>query len=81
MKELLIRSLLKWLAGITAEQWRAAIAAVVSVADVFDDDDSPALKKERWRELMERRLPGVAGWAMNLLREMAVAWAKKKGLA
>jgi hypothetical protein len=72
MKLAIIKYLLKYLAGISATQWTVAIQAVLAAAKSFKDSSA----KSNWVTDLLRN-EGVQGWAANLLREVAVAYAKK----
>lgn len=72
MKLTLLKYLLKWLAGISADQWKIAIQAVLVAAKDFNDSSS----KRDW-VLKTLRNANVTGWAANLLTEVAVSYAKK----
>lgn len=72
MKLTLLKYLLKWLAGISAEQWTIAIQAVIDASKSFKESPD----KKAWVVSLLRS-EGVQGWASNMLTEVAVAYAKK----
>lgn len=78
MKEFLIKTILSWLAGITAEQWKAAVARVIAIAQIATSDS--ANKQARFAIFMRDFSRDTPDWAVNLLRETAVAYARKKKL-
>lgn len=77
MKEFFIRSILNFLFGLKPEQWRAALDAVKALAlrrDITNDDRAAhfvAYFKKEW--------PGLKGWIIETIRNLAVAYARKKG--
>lgn len=77
MKELIIRHILQWLVGLTAQQWTAAVNKVVTIAAMNLDDTSMKQAKFLmfWRDVAKN----MPVWATNLVREMAVAYARRKG--
>ena len=77
MKEIIIRHILSWLVGITAEQWRAAISRVVTLAEAKWPSKEKADAFNSFTHGISDRLPT---WAINLVREMALAYARRKGL-
>lgn len=78
MKEFLIKTILSWLAGITAEQWKSAVSRVVAIAQIPQADKQE--KQVRFSVSMEKLWGEMKPWIINLLREMAVAYARRKGL-
>jgi hypothetical protein len=75
MKQSILKYILKWLAGVTDDQWKVAIQAVIAAAKAYSDTSD----KKKWvTDTIEGM--GVKGWAANLLREAAVAYAKKLNL-
>ena len=72
MKQAIIKYILKWLAGVTSEQWAIAFQSVITAAKAFKA--SPDRKAWVLETLASE---GVKGWAANLLTEVAVGYAKK----
>jgi hypothetical protein len=76
MKEFLIKRLLAWLAGITAEQWSAALHWVgMAARDVVLKDG--ANRKDAVIKMLKSLWPELQGWVLNLLIETAVAFQRK----
>jgi hypothetical protein len=75
MKTTILKYILSWLAGVSKDQWQVAIQAVIAAAKAYSD----SADKRKWvTDTIEGM--GVKGWAANLLREVAVAYAKKLNL-
>lgn len=68
----LFQYILRWLGGISADQWRAAVQLVITAAK----SQMASNEKLRW---VAERLDGVGvtGSAANWLAETAYQWAKK----
>lgn len=79
MKEFFIKTILSWLAGLTADQWKFAVNKVVTIAS---DKNLPGKEKAAWFNQAFQSFAGsdIASWAINLIRELAVAFARRKGL-
>lgn len=79
MKEFFIKTILSWLAGLTADQWKFAVNKVVMIAS---DKNLPGKEKALWFNKAFQVFAGsdTASWAVNLIRELAVAFARRKGL-
>lgn len=75
--EAIVQWLLLRLQGITAEQWRRAIDAVVHAAKTFSDSET---KARFVRDAILTLWPSLAKSALNWLVETAVAWAKSRRL-
>lgn len=71
----LLNLVLRWLAGITAEQYKFALDYVLIAAAKQLEGSA----KRTW-VLDHLNGEGIKGWAANLLVEVAHAAAKKKGL-
>lgn len=71
----LLNLVLRWLAGITAEQYKVALDYVLIAASKQLEGSA----KRAW-VLDHINGEGIKGWAANLLVEVAHAAAKKKGL-
>jgi hypothetical protein len=81
MRELIITSVLKWLAGITADQWKAAVDSVIQTAERFrGQDKDDAHRAAYWLTFAGDILRSLKPFKLNLLREVALAFARKKGL-
>lgn len=78
MKEFLIKTVLSWLAGITADQWKSAVQRVIAIAQIPEADRT--MKQARFAMFMQEVARDMPVWVVNLLRETAVAFARKKGL-
>jgi hypothetical protein len=76
MIKILIQKILGWLAGITAEQWQAALSFVMAA-----HRDTRGRTGEEKRDWVLARLrlayPDLGGSALNMLLELAVGWVKK----
>lgn len=75
--EAIVQWLLLRLQGITAEQWRRAIDAVVHAAKAFSDSET---KARFVRDAIKVLWPRIATSALNWLVETAVAFSKSRGL-
>lgn len=73
MKTALIKLVLKWLGGITSEQWNLAVSVVTSI--VRDKIQGDA-RLTTFALRMQNLLPSQ-GFIANLLREAAVAFVRK----
>lgn len=71
----LISFILKWLAGVSASQWKAALDYVLIAASKLSEGDH----KRAW-VIDKLQNVGVTGWIANLLTEVAVAYSKKQKL-
>jgi hypothetical protein len=79
MKELLIKHLLFWLAGITAEQWKTALYWVIMASkDVMLKNGEN--RKEAVTKMIKSLWPDMRSWSINLLIETAVAWKKRSSI-
>jgi hypothetical protein len=67
-----IHLLLRWLNGITAEQWKAALDVVLSLAD------SELTGEAKRQAAVGALLDVVKGSKANFLIELALQFAKKK---
>lgn len=77
MKELLLRHLLAWLAGITSKQWQTALHWVATAArDVMLK--SNANRREAVAKMLKSLWPELEGLALNLLIEAAVAYHRRR---
>lgn len=76
MLNLLIKRILAWLAGITAEQWEYALSCIAHANDVLADKTG-AEKKVWVLSMFRRHFPDIQGATLNLLIEMAVSYLKK----
>lgn len=80
MLNLLIKRILAWLAGITAEQWEYALSCIAHANDVLAD--KTGVEKKLWvLSMFRRHFPDIKESTMNLLIEMAVSFAKKAAKA
>jgi hypothetical protein len=76
MPTTIIKLVLKWLAGITADQWDDAVGHVIDIAKY---NLAGHEKATAFADVMTKVYKAIPAWAMNLLREAAVAFARKKG--
>ena len=74
----LIRWILSKLAGITAQQWAAAVQWVIIAARDMREAKGDE-KRVRVVETLSKTWPELSGWTGNLLVELVVAWARKGG--
>lgn len=77
MPTTIIKLVLKWLAGITADQWDDAVGHVIDISkcNLLAGHEKAAA----FADVMGKIYHAIPPWAMNLLREAAVAFARKKG--
>ena len=78
MKEWMIKTLLSWLAGITAGQWDAALEAVI-VAGKRLRELPGSERKQYVIDTLRLSWPDMGSRALNLLIELAVGFVTKKG--
>lgn len=78
MPTAIIKLVLRWLAGITAEQWADAVANVIDLAKHQMEGNE---KAQAFVSRIAKAYQSLPTWEINLLREAAVAYARKKGLA
>ena len=76
----LIRWILSKLAGITAQQWAAALQWVIIAAREMQGK-SGAEKRQKVADTLTKTWPHLSGWVGNLLIEVALAWARREGKA
>jgi len=76
MPTTIIKLVLKWLAGITADQWDDAVGHVIDIAKY---NLAGSEKSKAFADVMGKMYAAIPSWALNLLREAAVAFARKKG--
>lgn len=69
----IINTLLRWLNGISAAQWQAALKVVLELAD------SKLTGEEKRNAAIAALLDVVKGSKANFLIELAIQFAKKKG--
>lgn len=74
--ETLIKLVLKLLAGITADQWRALLALVL---DLANSGKPGAEKKAQFDAFLAIIKPGIATRAIDAARTLAVLFATRKG--
>lgn len=77
MLDFIIKRVLAWLAGITADQWTEALGWVVSVEQHLATK-SGAEKKAAVVRQLKHQFPKLTGSALNLLIEAAVAYMAKR---
>lgn len=71
---LLIKRLLAWLAGITADQWRDALQFVTDATHAFQaSEDKKAFVVRR----LKAAYPTLSNSVLNLLIETAVSFARR----
>jgi hypothetical protein len=80
MIQTLIKFLLSKLAGITAQQWSAALLWVINTARTYKDEPG-ATKKERVLSVLKKQFPDLDGWKLDTLIQVAFAWLRKEGKA
>jgi hypothetical protein len=80
MIQTLIKFLLSKLAGITAQQWSAALLWIINTARTYKDETG-ATKKERVVGVLKKQFPDLAGWKLDTLIQVAFAWLRKEGKA
>jgi hypothetical protein len=84
MIQSLIKFLLARLAGITAQQWNAAILWVLNTARAYKDS-SGSDKKERVLTVLKKQFPELDTesdrWKLDTLIQFAFAWLRKEGKA
>jgi hypothetical protein len=78
MKEWMIKTVLAWVAGITAGQWEAALETVL-VAGRRLKEMTGAEKRDYVVQTLRLSWPELKSTAANLLVEMAVGVARKRG--
>lgn len=72
---IILKIVLKWLGGISADQFNLAVKYVlIAAGEKFSSDDKRATVL-KW--LSEK---GINGWVANLLVEAAYAFSKKENL-
>ena len=76
MKTSILKFILSWLAGITSDQWKIAVELVVEAASTALSNNAKAAFVA---DKIKLAFPTLASWAANMLREVALAWAKKHG--
>lgn len=69
----LINTILRWLNGISAAQWQAALRVVLDLAD------TKLTGEEKREAAIAALLDVVKGSKANFLIELAIQYAKKKG--
>lgn len=78
MKEWMIKTLLSWLAGITAGQWEAALEAVIVAGKRLRE--LPGTERKQYViDTLRLSWPDMGSRALNLLIELAVGFVTKKG--
>lgn len=77
MKEYIIKFILGWLAGITADQWKQAVR-YVQIANESLQGKTSAEKRAWVEEKIKTYIGSIYPAAMNLLIELAVSWVKKQ---
>lgn len=75
MIQTLIKYLLSKLAGITAEQWSAALLWVINTARTFKDEPG-ASKKERVVGVLKRQFPHLENWKIDTVIQFAYAFLR-----
>ena len=80
MIEFLIKTVLKRLAGITPQQWAAALLWVLNTSRNYRDEPG-ATKKERVVSVLKKQYPSLDGWTLDTLIQVAFAWLRKEGKA
>ena len=77
MKEFFIKSILKFLFGLTSAQWQTAIQLVISLAQEFHVDNDT--RASRFIALFTMQNPEHKTWVLETLRNLAVGFARTKG--
>jgi hypothetical protein len=80
MIQSLIKFLLARLAGITAQQWAAAVLWVLNTARSYQNESGPS-KRARVIVVLKRQFPELDGWRLDTLIQFAFAWLRKEGKA
>jgi len=78
MIELILKRLLAYLAGITNQQWSAALLWVLNTARAFKDE-AGATKRERVIALLKKQFPEMSTGDLTTLVQLAWAWLTKTG--
>ena len=76
MKEFLIRHILAWIAGLTAEQWDAVLGWVIEAEKAIVGG---TFKKAWVVEQLKKAWPKFAQWAVDAIIGLATGYAGKKG--
>lgn len=75
-----ITSVIKWLvrrlSNLSRDEWDQVIDAVVYVEDDLPDGES---KRDYVTSVVRKLSPLVSAWVVNLVVELAVAYAQEKG--
>lgn len=67
---------LGWLTGLSSDDFGKVYGWVYEAEHTHDDGNS-AGKAQTVNQRIKAAWPQIAGWALNLLRELAVAYLKK----
>jgi hypothetical protein len=78
MKEWLIKHLILWLASLTTDHWEAALEAV-RVAALRYTQLTGEQRKQYVIDTLKLSWPALSAGALNLLIELAYAFAKRRG--
>lgn len=79
MLEFLIKKVLSWLAGINAQTWEQAVRWVIDAETDLESLKTGAERKEWVATKIRAILPQIKNLALNILIELAVGFASKKG--
>ena len=72
--QFLIHRLIAWVAKLTPENFKTAVGFVASAEEQFATSKN---KRDYVMGLLKTAFPAVAGWALNLLLELAVSYFKR----
>lgn len=78
MIELILKRLLAYLAGVTAQQWSAALLWVINTARTYKDE-AGATKRERVIAILKKQFPDLSSGNVTTLVQLAWAWLNKAG--
>jgi hypothetical protein len=76
MKELIIKRILSWLAGVTQQQWSSALLWVLNTARTYSNE-SGATKRERVLKVLKSQFPELSDGNLLTLIQIAWAWLSK----
>ena len=80
MIQTLLKYLLSKLAGITAQQWSAALLWVLNASRQFKEE-SGASKKERVLAILKKQFPDMENWKLDTLIQFALLFLRHQNKA
>ena len=80
MIQSLLKFLLSKLAGITAQQWSAALLWVLNTARTYKDEPGTS-KRERVIAVLKKQFPDLENWKLDTLIQFALAFLRYQNKA